>query len=145
MNTNTDTNTNNTRNEFSELGPEGYFLKYTEPKDAQAEAECNWKWRLERSNVACVLNVEDWDELEQIATDPMPYIEGNKKLWDFLMNRCLVNWFDVFRSLVEVGVLSEDKFMARYDECMKAVKPNNELVAKWAKNAAKYEIESNDE
>ena len=75
-----------------------------------------------------------------MAANPMSYVEGNTNLWDFLMDCCLVDWFSAFKSLVEAGVLSEEKFKDRYWECMKAVKPNNELVANWVKRAAKREM-----
>ena len=126
--------------EFNELGAEVWFLKYTDPKEAQGHAEADWKWRLDRSDLSCLIRVEDWDDLENMAANPMSYVEGNTKLWDFLMDCCLVNWFRSFKSLVDAGVLSEEKFEDRYWECMKAVKPNNELVANWVKSAAEREM-----
>ena len=127
-------------NENSHLDAIEWFIKNTDPKDAQKQAESNWMWRLERSDLTCLIPIEDYSDLNDMAENPMSYVEGNNSLWEWLMDCCLVDWFRVFKSLVDAGVLSEEQFKARYEECMDAVKPNNELVARWVKKSAKHEL-----
>lgn len=129
------------RKPFDGLTPKEWFIKHTDLKEAQAQAESNWEWRLERSDLGCLIPYEDVSDLEDMANDPMSYVKDNEDLWKWLMNNCLNNWFHCFANLVEYGAVSEEEFAARLNECYKAVKPNYEKVARWVKRNAKYALE----
>lgn len=126
---------------FDGLSAKEWFIKHTDTNEAQGHAEANWDWRLNRSDISCLIPYEDVSELEDMANNPMSYVKDNEGLWKWLIDNCLDNWFYCFTRLVEHGFVSEEEFNARMDECYKAVKPNYEKVALWVKRNAEYALE----